>query len=131
MLTKLSTWPLIFVAWKRDRSWLLRGAAVAAAMVAVSIVAAPVAWRDYFTFLSAGSLPTGGYALLGPIPLVLRLVVSALLGLAAVRWIRLAPFAVTLAYPVVWVAALSTLTTVVTPLARASQVQAPRQEATE
>jgi len=131
MLTKLSTWPLIFVAWKRDRSWLLRGAAVAAAVVAVSIAAAPGAWKDYIAFLSAGSLPTGGYTLLAWAPLALRLVAAAALGLAAVRWIRLAPIAVTLAYPVVWVAALSTLTAVVTPLARASQVQAPRQEATE
>lgn len=125
MLAKLSTWPLIPLAWKRDRRRLLRGAAAAAALLAVSIVAAPASWRDYLAFLSAGSLPTGGYALLASIPLVVRLAVAALLGLAAVRWIRLAPIAVTLAYPVVWLAALSTLTAVVTPLERPRHADAP------
>ena len=125
MLAKFSSWPLVPIAWRADRAWLLRGAGVAAVLVTISIVASPTAWTEYVTFLSGERLPAGGHALLASIPVGLRFVVAALLAVASVRWIRLAPVAVTLAYPVVWIAALSTLTAIVTPLPRPATSESP------
>jgi Glycosyltransferase family 87 len=101
---------------RRQRRGLIGGAAIAVALVGISIAVTPGAWQDYITFLRSGSLPTGAYNVLAFMPLSIRLALAAGLAVAAVRWIRLAPVAVTLAYPVVWFHALSTLTAVVRPL---------------
>ena len=45
-----------------------------------------------------------------------RLAVAAVLGLAAVRWPRLAPAAVILSLPVVWIASLSILVATFAPV---------------
>lgn len=118
-LTKFSTWPLAPVAWRRDRRGLFIGVAGAAVVCLVSVGLTPGPWTQYLAFLSAEALPTDGSMVLATVPLVVRLGVAMLVGLAATRWIRLAPIAVTLAYPVVWVAALSTLTAIVAPVGRA------------
>lgn len=125
-LVKLAAWPLAPVAWLRDRRGLLQGIGVAVAAAAASIVLATDSWRDYLEFLASGRLPTGSYNVLVGVPVVPRLVVAAALGLAAVRWIRLAPIAVLLAYPVVWFHGLSTLTAVVAPIGRSPRARPDR-----
>ncbi len=115
-LAKFSTWPLAPILWRRDRRGLLLGLAGAAAVCGVSIVLTPDSWREYLAFLASHPLPAEGSKVLSEIPLALRLGLAGLLGLAAKRWIRFAPIAVTLAYPVVWINALSTLTAVVAPV---------------
>jgi len=117
-LIKFSTWPLAPLAWLHDRRGLLIGSAAGGLVAAVSIALAPGAWNEYLVFLTSHSLPADGYKILYSVPLVVRLVFAALVGLAAVRWIRLAPVAVALPYPIVWFHALSTLAAVVTPLGR-------------
>lgn len=118
VLAKYATWPLVPLGWLLDRRGLLAGIGVAAIIVIGSIVLAPDAWRDYLEFLAAGALPTGWYNLLVDVPVLPRIALAAAVGLAATRWIRLAPVAVLLAYPVVWFHALSTLTAMVAPLER-------------
>lgn len=115
-LVKVAAWPLVPLAWLADRRGLLLGAGIAALAATASILLARRDWEDYLAFLASGSLPTGWYNVLVGIPVIPRLVVAGALGLAAVRWIRLAPIAVTLAYPVVWLHSLSTLTAVLAPL---------------
>ncbi|MBI2763189.1 MAG: DUF2029 domain-containing protein [Chloroflexi bacterium] len=117
-LAKFSSWPLAPMLWRRDRRGLLIGIAGTAAATAVSIVLTPDAWRAYLAFLASHPLPAEGSKVLTDVPLAWRLGVAALMGLAATRWTRLAPIAVTLAYPIVWVAALSTLVAIATPLPR-------------
>ncbi len=112
MLLKAASWPLAPLAWVRDRSRLLAGGAVLLLVMSVSIVIAPVAWNDYLGFLRSAATPLG-YNVLAVVPTPLRLLLAGAFALAAVRWVRLAPIAVTLAYPVVWFDALSTLTAVV------------------
>jgi hypothetical protein len=89
------------------------------------VALAPRAWSDYLAFLGSNELPNVPAVALTIIPLPVRLVIAALLGLAAVRFTRLAPVAVLLAYPVVWATSLSTLVAVVAPIpagARAAQL---------
>ena len=128
-LAKFSTWPLAPVLWRRDRRGLLLGIAGAAAVCAVSIVLSPDSWRAYLAFLASHPLPTDGSKVLTEVPLSWRLGLALLVGLAATRWIRLAPIAVTLAYPVIWIDALSTLVAVATPLPPASDGPTPRPKA--
>jgi hypothetical protein len=118
LLLKVATWPLAPAAWVRDRRGLIVGVAGAAIAVILSVILTHQAWVDYLAFVASGSLPTGWYNVLVGVPVPLRLGVAAILGVAAVRWIRLAPIAVTLAYPVVWFHGLSTLTAVFAPIAR-------------
>ncbi len=118
VLVKLAAWPLAPLAWLGDRRGLLLGIAVTAAITIASIVLATDAWRDYLEFLASGTLPTGSYNVLVGVPVLPRLVVAGIIGVAATRWIRLAPIAVLLAYPVVWFHALSTLTAMVAPTNR-------------
>ncbi|HSO30441.1 MAG TPA: hypothetical protein VLS28_11090 [Candidatus Sulfomarinibacteraceae bacterium] len=122
-LVKLAAWPLAPLAWLRDRRGLLLGVGVAAIVAIGSIVLATDAWREYFDFLASGTLPTGSYNVLVGVPVVPRLIAAAAFGLAAVRWIRLAPIAVLLAYPVVWFHGLSTLTAVVAPVSRSPRAR--------
>ena len=115
-LVKFASWPLAPMAWLRNRRGLLVGIGVAAGVALGSIILATDAWRDYLDFLASGTLPTGSYNVLVGVPLIPRLMVAAAIGAAATRWIWLAPFAVLLAYPVVWFHALSTLTAIVAPV---------------
>lgn len=116
-LVKLATWPLLPLSWLMDRRGLLLGIGIASVLVIASIVLAPNAWRDYVEFLRSGTIPTGSYNVLAGVPVIPRLAVAAIIGIAAVRWIRLAPIAVLLAYPVVWLHGLSTLTAILAPVA--------------
>lgn len=122
LFVKFGTWPLVPIAWQRDRRGLLIGVAGIAILVLVSIALSPAAWSDYLAFLSRHAEPAPGYKFLESVPYVLRLAVAGAIGLAAVRWIRLAPIAVLLAYPVVWFHALSTLTAIAAPLGRLQQM---------
>lgn len=115
-LAKFSTWPLAPILWRHDRWRLILGIAGAAVVCGVSIVLTPDAWREYLAFLANHTLAPESSKVLSDVPLALRLTVAGLIGLAATRWIRLAPIAVTLAYPIVWVNALSTLTALVAPV---------------
>jgi hypothetical protein len=119
-LLKFASAALVPLAWQRDRRGLLVGAGVAAAVTIASVLVSPNAWADYVRFLGTTSFPSGWYNLLEGVPLVLRLAVAFALAIAALRWVRLAPLAVLLAYPVVWFHALSTLVAVVTPINRSA-----------
>lgn len=115
ILVKFSTWPLAPLAWMRDRRGLLIGVAVIVIAALVSYALSPASWSSYLDFLSQHAQPEPGYKVLFSVPIPIRLVVAAIVGLAAVRWVRLAPVAVTLAYPIIWFHALSTLVAVVAP----------------
>lgn len=115
-LLKFASVPLVPLSGRRDRHGLLIGVAVAAAAALMSIMVAPQAWLDYAAWLTSTSFPSGWYNVAEYVPLPLRLSLAVALGFAATRWIRLAPIAVLLAYPVVWFHALSTLVAVITPL---------------
>jgi hypothetical protein len=115
-LLKFASVPLAPLSWRLDRRGLLIGIAAAAAAVAASFAVAPGAWADYVGWLTTTSFPSGWYNVAEYVPLPVRLALAVVLGLAAMRWIRLAPIAVLLAYPVVWFHALSTLVAVITPL---------------
>lgn len=98
------------MGFRSDRRGLAIGALAAAIVAAVSFVLAPSLWRDYASYLTQARLPESGWLDIGAgIPVLLRLGSALVLGLAAARWSRLAPAAVTLCYPVVWVNTLSTL----------------------
>ena len=129
-LAKFSTWPLAPILWRRDRRGLLIGFAGAAAVCGISIVLTPDAWEDYLAFLANHTLAPDAIKVLAEVPLSLRLGVAALIGLAATRWIRLAPIAVMLAYPVVWINGLSTLAAMVAPVSQRVP-DGPRSEAPE
>ena len=127
-LLKFASVPLAPLGWRLDRRGLLIGIAAAAAAVAASYLVAPKAWADYAAWLTTTSFPSGWYNVAESVPLPLRLAVAAALGLAAMRWVRLAPVAVLLAYPVVWFHALSTLVAVIAPLpARVPKPDAARE----
>ena len=115
-LLKFASVPLVPLGWRLDRRGLLIGVGVSAGIVAISAVLAPAAWSDYIHFLSTTTFPTGWYNIGENVPLPLRLALAAVAGLAAARWIRLAPIAVFLAYPVVWFHSLSTLVAVAAPI---------------
>ena len=119
-LLKFASWPLAPIAWLRDRRGALIGLAVAAGAVAISWVLSPSAWRDYADFLATTRAPEGWYNLLSAVPVPVRFMVAAALGVAAIRFVRLAPLAVLLAYPIVWFHGLATLVAVITPLPASS-----------
>ncbi len=116
---KFATIPLVPLAWLTDRAGLVRGAGLALAVLAVSFLLAPGQWLAYLDFLRVAPYPVGAYNVAADIPVGLRLAAAAVLGLAAVRWSRLAPIAMLCAYPVVWFHALSTLVAVITPIPQA------------
>jgi hypothetical protein len=115
-LFKFSSVPLAPIGWKLDRRGLVIGTVATAGLVGVSWLMNPQAWLDFVSFLRTTTFPHGWYNLTEAIPLPVRLTIVAVLGVAATRWIRLAPIAVLLAYPVVWFHGLSTLAALVTPL---------------
>ncbi|MES2211158.1 MAG: hypothetical protein V4515_13415 [Chloroflexota bacterium] len=95
---------------------MLQGGAVLVLVMSISIALTPGTWSDYRALLAAASAPTGSYNVLASVPVWLRLGIAGVLAFAAIRWIRLAPIAVTMAYPVVWFHGLSTLTAIVAPV---------------
>jgi hypothetical protein len=115
-LLKFASVPLAPLAWRLDRRGLFIGIGATALVVVASAAIASGAWVDYIRFLGTAQFPTGSYIISENVPLLLRLAVAAVVGIAAVRWIRLAPIAVLLAYPVVWFHGLSTLVAVVAPV---------------
>jgi hypothetical protein len=115
-LFKFASLPLVPIGWVRDRRGLIGGVAVAAVVCVVSILLDRQGWSDWLAFLSRSTIPSGLHNVMEAVPLPLRLVAAAALGLAAIRWVRLAPIAVVLAYPVVWIDALSTLVAVFAPV---------------
>ncbi|TAL09591.1 MAG: DUF2029 domain-containing protein [Chloroflexota bacterium] len=115
LLVKFSTWPLAPIAWMRDRRGLVIGSVVIAITGLASYALSPPSWSTYLEFLSLHAQPEPGYKILFAVPIPIRLGVAAMVGLLAVRWVRLAPVAVTLAYPIIWFHALSTLVAVVAP----------------
>jgi hypothetical protein len=116
VLFKFASLPLIPIGWVRDRRGLIGGFAVAAVVCVVSIGLDRQGWSDWLGFLGRSTIPSGLHNVMEAVPLPLRLVAAAALGLAAIRWVRLAPIAVVLAYPVVWIDALSTLVAVFAPV---------------
>jgi Protein of unknown function (DUF2029). len=115
-LLKFASVPLAPLGWRFDRRGLLIGIGATAIVVGASALIARGAWTDYVRFLGTTGFPRGWYNLAENVPLPLRLLFAASVGLAATRWIRLAPIAVLFAYPVVWFHALSTLVALVAPV---------------
>ena len=115
-LLKFASVPLAPIGLRFDRRGLLIGLAVTGGLVGLSYVINQAAWADFLGFLQSTTFPRGWYNLAEAVPLPVRLAAAAVLGLAAIRWVRLAPLAVLLAYPVVWFHALSTLVAVASPV---------------
>lgn len=115
-LLKFASAPLAPIGFLRDRRGFVTGVAVAGVVLLASVALAPRAWSDYLAFLGSNQLPTVPAVALTILPLPLRLALAAGLGIAAVRFVRLAPVAVLLAYPVVWATSLTTLVAIVTPI---------------
>lgn len=126
LLVKFSTWPLAPIAWMRDRSGLVIGAVAIGLVALISFALSPATWTEYLDFLSIHAQPEPGYKILFSVPVAVRLAAAAAVGLAAARWVRLAPIAVTLAYPIIWFHGLSTLTAIVAPL-RSPRTRAPEE----
>jgi hypothetical protein len=124
-LFKFASLPLIPIGWVRDRRGLIGGFAVAAVVCIVSIGLDRQGWSDWLGFLGRSTIPSGLHNVMEAVPLPLRLVAAAALGLAAIRWVRLAPIAVVLAYPVVWIDALSTLVAVFAPVPERVSARVP------
>jgi hypothetical protein len=114
---------LVPLAWVKDRRGLLLGAGIVAAAILVSVVLSPAAWADYASYLRGSQFPTGWYNIAENVPLPLRLGLAAVISIAAIRWVRLAPVALVLAYPIVWFHGLSTLVAIA-----ATRVAAPNPE---
>jgi hypothetical protein len=125
-LLKFATIPLAPLQWRLDRRGLVAGLLVAAGLVIVSLLLQPAAWADYIRFIQGSEFPSGWYNVAESVPLPLRLALSVATAFAALKWIRLAPVAVTLAYPILWFHALSTLVAVVAPLSP-QRAREPRQ----
>ncbi|HYK94592.1 MAG TPA: glycosyltransferase 87 family protein [Candidatus Dormibacteraeota bacterium] len=115
-LLKFASFPLAPIGFLRDRRGFVTGVAVAGVVLLASVALAPRAWSDYLSFLGANELPTVPAVALTILPLPVRLALASALAIASVRFIRLAPVAVLLAYPVVWATSLTTLLAVVTPI---------------
>ncbi len=115
-VVKLAALPLAPLAFFLDRRMFLRGAAVALGAVAASIVVAPAQWSAYLDFLSTAREPEWWTNLSHGIAFAPRLLVAVGLGVAAIRWRRVAPLAVLISLPIVWLSALSILVATVVPI---------------
>ena len=109
LVVKVAALPLAPMAFLADRRTFLLSGAIALVAVAVSVAVAPALWSDYVTFLRNAQEPTWWTNLSQGFPLAPRLLVGIALGVAAIRWPRLAPLAVLIALPIVWLSALSIL----------------------
>lgn len=115
-LLKFAALPLAPLGWLRDRRGLVGGVLIAAAVIVVSFALSPKAWIDYLGFIGTAHDPSGFWNLAAGIAFPVRVAIALGLGILAVRWVRLAPLAVLIAYPVVWIASLSTLVALVAPI---------------
>ena len=114
VLTKFASLAAVPAAIRLDRRGLLVGAGVALAASALSFALAPQLWHDYLAFITRATEPNStGYNIGSFIWTPLRLGIATGFALAAVAWPRLSVVAVTLAYPVLWLHGLSTLTALV------------------
>jgi len=113
-LTKFASLAAVPCAIRLDRHGLLVSAGVVLAVSAVSFALAPQLWFDYLAFITRATEPFSNWYNLGSLIWTpLRIAIAAGFALAAVVWPRLSVVAVTLAYPVLWVHSLSTLTALV------------------
>lgn len=113
-LTKFASLAAMPCAIRLDRRGLFLGAGVALVASAVSFALAPQLWFDYMAFITRATEPqSSGFDIGSLIWTPLRLAIAAGFALAAVGWPRLSAVAVTLAYPVLWLSGLSTLTALV------------------
>ncbi|MBI3746441.1 MAG: hypothetical protein HY264_07975 [Chloroflexi bacterium] len=115
VVVKAAGLPLIPLAFLGERGTFLRSGALALGAVAVSVVFAPSLWSTYIDFLRTAVEPPWWTNLSHGIALAPRLLVAIVLGLLAVRWSRLAPAAVCLGLPIVWLSTLSILVAMVAP----------------
>jgi hypothetical protein len=114
VLTKFAGLAAVPAAIRLDRRGLLIGAGMVLAAGAVSFALAPQLWFDYLAFITRATEPSStGYNFGSFIWTPLRLAIAAGFALAAVAWPRLSAVAVTLAYPILWLHGLSTLTALV------------------
>lgn len=113
-LTKFASLAAVPAAIRLDRRGLLLGAGVALGACAVSFALAPQLWSEYAAFITRAIEPESNQLNLGSfIWTPLRLAIAVGFAMAAVVWPRLSVVAVTLAYPVLWLSGLSTLTALV------------------
>jgi hypothetical protein len=117
-LLKFASAALLPVGWVRDGRGVLVGVGIALGVIGISILTAPQLWADYIGFIATARFPSGWYNLAEAIPVPVRVAIAGVVAIAAMRWVRLAPLAVLLAYPVLWFHALSTLVAVFTPIER-------------
>ena len=116
MAVKAAAIPLAPLALVSRPRTAVRSAAIVLAITAVSVAVAPALWSAYLDFLATAQEPTWWTNLSRGIPLVARFVAAMGLGLLAVRWRRVAPVAVLIGLPIVWLSALSILVATVVPL---------------
>jgi Glycosyltransferase family 87 len=119
-VTKFAALPLVPLGFVADRRGLLAGGVVAGAAIVVSLLTVPQLWSDYVQFLRSSVEPTYWANLLYGVPIVLRLAVAMALGVAAARYRRLAPLAMLVGLPVVWLSSLSILVATAAPMPRAT-----------
>jgi hypothetical protein len=113
-LTKFASLAAVPSAIFLDRRGVLIGAGVALAAILLSSALAPQLWFEYQAFITRAAEPQShGFDVGSFIWTPLRLAIAAGFALAAVAWPRLSAVAVTLAYPVLWLNGLSTLTALV------------------
>lgn len=130
-LTKFASLAVLPLAFVTDRRGLTLGIGLALLAVLLSAALAPDLWSAYAAFLPV--VPNGNegaYNIGAGVPLVLRLGLAALVSIAAIRWVRLAPVAALLAMPILWVHSLSVLVAIASPadgaLSRVAHPRAPR-----
>ncbi|MFI5258683.1 MAG: glycosyltransferase 87 family protein [Candidatus Limnocylindrales bacterium] len=113
-LTKFASLAAVPSALRFDRRGLLIGVGAGLAASAVSFALTPHLWFDYVSFITRATEPvSSGFDVGSFIWTPLRLAIAAGFALAAVSRPRLSAVAVTLAYPVLWLNGLSTLTALV------------------
>lgn len=121
LVVKLTALPLVPLAFVADRRGFLAGLALAVVATGVSVLVAPTLWGDFIAFLGHVSEPTWWTNLSRGASLAVRLVIALGLGVAAIRWRRLAPIAVIVGLPIIWVTSLSILVAVAAPLRPAAR----------
>jgi hypothetical protein len=115
-VAKFAALPLLPLGVLKDRRGLLAGGLVAGAAVVLSILTVPQLWSSYIEFLETSREPSYWTNLFYGVPIALRLLAALALGLLAMRYRRVAPIAMLIGLPVVWLSALSILVAVAAPL---------------
>jgi hypothetical protein len=115
---KLAALPLVPLALAKNRHGLIVGIGAAFTAMAVSLLFTSQLWVQYIQFLGTSQEPSYWANLLYGIPPFVRVPVAVAIGVAAIRWVRLAPVALLIGLPVVWVGTLSVLVAAAVPLRR-------------